>query len=260
MYDKQDYGQAILYFEDAIDLNDREASAHFGYARANAKMGCTEIALASYEKAVMLAPGNIEYATELNNYRNENKGAIEVDETQKPAVAEPVFDVITPVAQAEEKPSFESLVDKGDDAYRKQRYDDALDFYTKAVVFNPSDKITMLKIANIYKLKGNNAKAISFYDKIITIDPSSNDAYFNKGLVCANQKNYDEAIKCFDKVVELSPDYPYAYYSLGMAYELKNMPEKAVEYYLLYCGVESDEKMLNIVKQRIKQLEEADKD
>ena len=69
----------------------------------------------------------------------------------------------------------------------------------------------------------------------------------NGKLVFANQKNYDYAIKCFEKVIELSPDYPYAYYSLGMAYELKNMPEKAVEYYLLYTGIESDEKMLNIV-------------
>ena len=41
LYDKEDYGQAILYFEDAIDLNSREASAHFGYAMANEKMGCT---------------------------------------------------------------------------------------------------------------------------------------------------------------------------------------------------------------------------
>ena len=52
----------------------------------------------------------------------------------------------------------------------------------------------MLKIANIYKLKGNNAKAIDFYDKIISIDATSSDAYFNKGLVYANQKKYDDAI------------------------------------------------------------------
>ena len=113
----------------------------------------------------------------------------------------------------------------------------------------------MLKIANIYKLKGNNARALSFYDKIISIDSNSTDAYFNKGLVYANQKNYDEAIKCFEKVTELTPEYPYAYYSLAMAYELKNMPQKAIEYYLLYSGIESDEKMLNLVKQRIKELE-----
>ena len=33
------------------------------------------------------------------------------------------------------------------------------------------------------------------------------------------------------------------------------MPQKAIEYYLLYSGIESDEKMINLVKQRIKELE-----
>ena len=254
LYDKQDYGQAILYFEDAIDLNSREASAHFGYAKANAKMGCFEEALASFEKAAMLAPGNIEYATELNNYRNENKDVISsLTKNNNISAEEPILNIITPVNN--EDSGFESLIEKADLAYKNQNYDEALDFYTKAVIFNPSDKITMLKIANIYKLKGNNSKAISFYDKIIALDKNSSDAYFNKGLVYANQKNYDEAIKCFEKVIELSPEYPYAYYSLGMAYELKDLPQKAIEYYHLYCGIETDEKMLNLVNQRIKQLE-----
>ena len=260
LYDKQDYGQAILYFEDAIDLNNKEASAYFGYARANAKLGIIDTALASYEKAAMLAPGNIEYATELNKYREENKINVSEEET-KTSLDEPILNIVPPVVEDKKEdvqatiPTFEDLVQKGDDAYRKQRYDDALDLYTKAVVFNPSDKLTMLKIANIYKLKGNNTKALNFYDKILIIDKDSTDAYFNKGLVYANQKNYDEAIKCFEKVIELSPEYPYAYYSLGMSYELKNMPEKAIEYYHLYTGIESDEKMINLVNKKIKELE-----
>lgn len=261
LYDKEDYGQAILYFEDAIELNDKEASAHFGYARANAKLGCTEEALASYEKAAMLSPGNIEYATELNNYRKEHINLAVGNNVEGGISEEPVIEVLSPIVsekakdEVDETLSFESLVQKGDDAYRKQRYDDALDFYTKAVVFNPSDKIVMLKIANIYKLKGNNDKALNFYDKIISLDKDSTDAYFNKGLVFANQKKYDKAIECFEKVTELSPEYPYAYYSLAMAYELKKMPQKAIEYYLLYCGIESDEKMISLVRQRIKELE-----
>ena len=257
LYDKQDYGQAILYFEDAIEYNDKEASAHFGYAKANAKMGCVEIALASFEKAAMLAPGNIEYATELNNYRNEHKDVVKQASNSIIPNNEPVLNLIPPISTEvkEEIPSFEQLVEKGDKAYKNQKFDEALDYYTKAVVFNPADKITMLKIANIYKLKGNNTKALSFYDKIISIDKDSSDAYFNKGLVFANLKNYDEAIKCFEKVLDISPEYPYAYYSLGMAYELKNQPQKAIEYYHLYTGIESDEKMLEIVEQRIKQLE-----
>ena len=102
---------------------------------------------------------------------------------------------------------------------------------------------------------GNNAKAINFYDKLVTIDANNTDAYFNKGLVLANQKNYDESIKCFEKVIALSPEYPYAYYSLGLAYEQKDDIDKALEYYYLYSGIEKDEKMLNVVNQKIKQLE-----
>ena len=75
-------------------------------------------------------------------------------------------------------------------------------------------------------------------------------------MVYANLKNYDEAIKCFEKVIELSPEYPYAYYSLALTYELKDMPDKAVEYYHLYTGIESDPKMLEIVGDKIKQLED----
>ena len=266
LYDKKDYGQAILYFEDAIELNSREASAYYGYAKANAEMGCTNVALSAYEKAVSLAPSNLEYAKELNDYRNKYKTEIS-ESIERPEVAtEPVLQIVPPIAEDAfksvdtELSTYDLLLKKGDEAYKQQKYNEAIDCYTKAVVFTPSDKTTMLKIANIYKLIGNNSKAISFYDKIITIDENSTDAYFNKGLVFANQKKYDEAITCFEKVIELSPEYPYAYYSLALTYELKNMPDKAIEYYHLYTGIETDSKMLNIVNQKIKELEEANKD
>lgn len=268
LYDKEDFGQAILYFEDAIDLNDKEASAYFGLALANAKMGCTDIAITNFEKAASLAPGNIEYATKLNEYRENYKNIPENEqliENENKDYSEPNLEIIQPATEAitkkitEDNSAFEELIKKGDDAYYKQRYNEAIDCYTKAVVFNPSDKMVMLKIANIYKLLGNNAKAISFYDKIITIDKNSTDAYFNKGLVFANQKKYDDALTCFEKVIELSPEYPYAYYSTALTYELKEMPEKAIEYYNLYLNVEKDEKMQNIVKQKLKQIENGNK-
>ena len=40
-----------------------------------------------------------------------------------------------------------------------------------------------------------------------------------------------------------------------MAYELKDMPQKSIEYYKQYCEIETDDKMLKLVKQRIKELE-----
>ena len=258
LYDKEDYGQAILYFEDAIDIAPREASAHYGYAMANAKIGCTDIALASYEKAAMLAPGNIEYATTLNNFREQYKDSIKESIVSASVETNEKISIISPVV-TEDVSTFDTLVARGDDFYRQQKYQDAINCYTKAVIFNPADKVIMLKIANIYKLLGNNDKALGFYDKIIEIDKDCTDAYFNKALVFANDKKYAEAITCFEKVVELSPENPYAYYSLGLTYELCKNISKSLEYYYLYIGLESDEKMLEIVNKKIKQLE-ADKD
>lgn len=249
LYEKQDYGQAILYFEDAIEINDKEASAIFGYAQANEKMGCTETALESYEKAVSLAPSNTEYSAALKEFKTKNKDIL------AKAAAEPAITETKPAETLQQALTYEELINKGDEAYKQQKYEDAVDYYTKAVIFKPEDKVTMLKIANTYKLLGNNAKAISFYDKLLTLDSANTDALFNKGLVLVSQKNYDDAIKCFESIIKLSPDYPYAYYSIGMAYEQKEDIEKALEYYYLYSGIEKDEKMLNIVNQKIKQLE-----
>ena len=256
LYDKKDYGQAILYFEDAIELSPKEASAYFGYAQANDRMGCYEVALENYRKAVSLAPANIEYNTALSMFMTNHKMA----EAKKAAASSTVSkDAVekksVELTSTEQILAYENLVKNGDEAYAKQKYNEALDYYAKAVVYVPQDKITLLKIANIYKLTGNNTKAISFYDRLLIIDKDNTDAYFNKGLVLANQKNYDDAIKCFERVLQLSPDYPYAYYSLGMAYEQKGDTTKALEYYYLYSGLEKDEAMLNSVKQKIKSLE-----
>ena len=263
LYDKKDYGQAILYFEDAIELNPKEASAYFGFAQANDKMGCFEPALENYRKAVSLAPANLEYNTALSMFMTNHQ----MEAAKVAAESKKAEEIISNTSSTESKPTkielttteqtmaYENLVKNGDEAYKKQQFNEALDYYTKAVVYAPQDKITMLKIANIYKLTGNNTKALSFYDKLITLDKNNYDAYFNKGLVLANQKNYDDAIKCFERVIQLSPEYPYAYYSLGMAYEQKGDMNKALEYYYLYSGIEKDETMLNSVKQKIKSLE-----
>ncbi len=243
LLNKKDYGEAILYFEDAIEMNNKEASAYFGYAKANEKMGMTNVAYENYKKAVEIEPNNEEYKAALTAFTINYK----IAEAKTAAEKKPI--------PAEQAASYDKLIKQGDEAYKNGKYTEAIDFFTKAVVFQPNDKNTMLKIANLYKLTGNNTKALTFYDRLLTLDKDNSDAYFNKGLVLAAQKNYDDAIKCFERVIQLSPEYPYAYYSLGMAYEQKGDTEKAVEYYHLYSGLESDETMLNTVKQKIKELE-----
>ena len=213
-------------------------------------MGCIDIALENYKKAVALAPENLEYNAALTTFVTSHKIA-EAKNTEGATGAG------TAVSKEKEKIgiSYEDLIKKGDEAYKKQNFDEAIDSYTKAVVIKPQDKITMLKIANLYKVVGNNTKALNFYDKVLVLEPENADAFFNKGLVYASLKNYDSAIQCFDKVIQLTPNYPYAYYSIGLAYEQKGDVNKALEYYYLYAGLETDEKMQITINQKIKSLE-----
>ena len=223
LLDKEDYGQAILYFEDAITLNDKSSSAYFGSACANEKIGYLEKALEDYQKAVSLAPGNLDYLNALENVKNkiEKKNIESFSKiTTKNSPDNDDLTIITaPISDTQL--TFDDLLNMGNEAFNKQKYEIAIDYYTKAIIYNPSDQDVMLKIANTYKILGDNKKAISFYQKTIDIDNENTDSYFNLGLVYANQKDYENCIKCFEKVIELSPDYPYAYYSLALAYEQK---------------------------------------
>ncbi len=68
---------------------------------------------------------------------------------QKPIEEIPI---ISPVV-TESVSDVKTLIKKGDEAYKQNKLDEAIDFYTKAVIFNPSDKFVMQKIANIYKIQ-----------------------------------------------------------------------------------------------------------
>ena len=228
---------------------------------ANEKMGCKDIALMNYEKAVFLSPSNIEYNVALKDFRNSNKTLKSSNDTvifNKNSIdtLSNTNGFINSNVEKEESKNYEELIKQGDEAYKAQKYSEAIDSYTKAVIYMPNDQNTLLKIANTYKLIGNNSKAISFYDKILTLDNTNADAYFNKGLIFASQKKFDDSIKCFEQVIKITPDFPYAYYSLGLAYEQKEEVSKALEYFYLYTGIETDEKMLSVVNQKIKQLEQ----
>ena len=92
---KQDYGEAILYFEDALMLNDKESSAYFGLGKANENLGLINDAVDAYRKAVSLSPGNASYAEALNRITSNKQEPAKIT---KPSSGEAdKVSVITPV-------------------------------------------------------------------------------------------------------------------------------------------------------------------
>jgi len=51
------------------------------------------------------------------------------------------------------------------------------------------------------------------------------------GMFYLINEKYDKAIEEFDRVIKINPGNAEAYYNIGLAFESKNMPEKAKEMY-----------------------------
>ena len=261
LLDRLDYSQATLYFKDALRESPEEASAYFGLAEASKHMGLNELALENYTLAIEKEPDNTTYYNALNEFKSSLEPKLEENLEEATETTEEV------VAQEEQTENneetiatpaslnYEGLIQKGYDLYQKGKYNEAVEFYSKAIILKPDDSITMLKIGNIYNLLGNTEKATLFYEHATEANQEYADAWFNLGLTYAHAKRHKDCIKCFDKVIKLTPNYPYSYYALGMAYEAIGDNFNAIENYTLYKGFETDEKMLEAVESKIKSLE-----
>jgi len=80
-------------------------------------------------------------------------------------------------------------------------------FQTKEVTQDPSTLNN--KGVDLYNL-GKYEEAIEWYNKAITIDPNFLKALINKGLALQNLGKYQEAIDCYDKVLVLDPKFKLA--------------------------------------------------
>ncbi|MBN2519047.1 MAG: tetratricopeptide repeat protein [Bacteroidales bacterium] len=86
-----------------------------------------------------------------------------------------------------------------------------------------------------YTQSGNYQKAEKEIKHAIYLDPKFTKAYIDLAYLYAIQKDYDKALIEWNKVFEIEPDFSEKYnvlYFMGIAYQKKQMPEKALEYFL----------------------------
>jgi len=69
----------------------------------------------------------------------------------------------------------------------------------------------------------------------IYLDPKFTKAYFDLGLLYFEKGNYEKAIEQWGKILEIDPNFTENYVvlaNLGIVYNKKQMPDKALEYFL----------------------------
>ncbi len=129
------------------------------------------------------------------------------------------------------EPIQEEWLSRGDTLYGKQKYEDAIKCYEKALEINPKNSRALNDIGNAYYNLGNYSDAIEYFDKALELDPKDPIALRGKGYAHYDLEDYREAIECFDKALQIVPKDAYALDGMGNAhYILKNYSD-ATRYY-----------------------------
>ena len=116
-----------------------------------------------------------------------------------------------------------------------------LNEYKQAIYYLQEAKKYMIDV-NTFHVLGLNYSRLNMYKKeeeefkrAIYLNPKFTEAYVDLAYLYAIQKEYDKAIIEWNKILEIDPNFPEKYnvlYFMGLAYNKKEMPDEALEYFL----------------------------
>ena len=144
------------------------------------------------------------------------------------------------------------LIDRGDMAFDKEEYDQAIEYYERAVdIFMKSDHLKFVggyaiaKIAKTYSVEGNGSKALDEISKALVYVDTSRGMYIDysggiyelAGEVYLKQGHSRKAIASLRKALDLFERYD-KYYSLPLAYKLLSEAYKKVNVDSAYVYLE----------------------
>ena len=100
------------------------------------------------------------------------------------------------------------LIKKGNEAYEKKEYDNAITNYQQATTKNPVNPTAQYNLGNaLYKNKKTD-EAVQAYENALSNTTSNADkskAYYNKGVVLQNNKKLPECIEAYKNALKLDP-------------------------------------------------------
>ena len=97
------------------------------------------------------------------------------------------------------------------DTYMRQdKFEQAMEFFKKALACNPGDPAIPFNIGEIMLNAGNGTEAVKYYNIAIQIKPQWAKAYMKLGYAYLNQGDTASAVTNLKKFLELAPDDPEA--------------------------------------------------
>ncbi len=206
--------KALELFEKALDINPKDATAHYEAARILAALGRSDESLIEVKKATTLNPESIWFKAYYAKVSRINENYDDYVTAYEELVADNPFDLnfLYELAFAYQF--------TGD-------YKSAITAYDKMEdIIGTNERITTQK-TEFYSKIGNPEKSIAEYEKLIATNPDDPRFYALMAEYCSRNNLDDKAVWAYEKIVEIDPDDPYVHISLADYYDKKGEKENS---------------------------------
>lgn len=132
--------------------------------------------------------------------------------------------------------------------FKMEKYDQAEEYYKKVLEKDPKNQEAMLLIGNCYSNRGDDEKALEWYNKIEFEKIDDPTVLFNIGSNFYNQSKFEEALKYYKKAVEIRKNFLDAIYQLGLTYLTLGNSQDAIKTFDNYLKYDQDSKRAYQVK------------
>ena len=217
-YENKQYSDAILFYNAAINLDNRFAWAYFNRGNAFCAMGKLQEALLDYNKAIELDPP---YA---NAYYNRGNTFDSMGMYQ-----EALKDYEKSIALAPDDAV--AYFNRGVVYQRMGQYQAALFDYDRAIELDHQYANAYYNRGMIYKIAEQYDKALDNYNIAIALDAQYASAYINRGIIYTAMGMYMDALVDFEKAIRLDPDNAMIYFNRGCAFNAMGRHEEALTAY-----------------------------
>lgn len=129
------------------------------------------------------------------------------------------------------KETVESLCRKAQESLAKREYDQAKQFYLKALGLRSDSPDVHYGLATVCFLQSDLASAAYHFKEVTRLDPLRAGAYINLGAVYNRLNQLDEAIPVLRRGIQLDINRAEGYYNLGLVYKRKGQGELAIQAY-----------------------------
>lgn len=216
------YSQAVVYFRNALTLNDTMANAYAHLATCmieNGNWDPIEDLTALVEKAIELNPKNASPYASMAMINSHQKNYTNAHHWASKAIA---IDPKNPTA-------YNTL---GVIYYHQGKDNDAIQQFRKALQMDADNIDAYYNLGVMYVLRNNHETAINYLRKGLQRDNKSVKLYYYLGVAYIQRGDVQKAIACYETIInDIDSLYTPAFNRLGAIYCSKGDYDKAIAYH-----------------------------